>query len=613
MNVLIQISGFCTGIISFILIAVTYFNSVNKDIVKMFGVKTSDNKEDSFQPIRKTPAKNTAPKKSERDWHIETYLSSFTSISLARGYKHYKREMLIKVFKQNHSMGALFAVIVIISLLGLSFGREIPVFEIPAGASLMLLFTFYVMLASAFHTWVRGWSGTVFILIILIVNFIYKFDFFYSENRAYGMNYKNEKAEFSYRKLFEDDSRKDLKENDIDSTIEILNKWRLKNSTHSIINKKKPKLVIINTSGGGLRSTLWSFYSLQYADSVLQGELLKHTQLISGSSGGIIGASYLRELYLEYQEKKIKNYYDKTYTSNVSLDILNPIAFSIATNDLFFRVQKVKDGKNTYTKDRGYSFENTLNENTGFVLNKRLCDYQQPEANALIPMLIMAPTIINDGRKLLISSQHISYLTQNSIRGTVSIHPLVESIEFRRFFEKQDADNLKYTTALRMNSSFPYIAPIISLPSNPAIEVIDAGMRDNYGLDTTFKFLYTFRNWITTNTSGVIILQIRDRHKEFAIEENASKTVSGILGRPLGSFYGNLFNVQDFSQQQLVQYASLWFEGKIDFVDLEMNNDNRNHISLSWHLTNKEKKNIKESINSDENQEAIRRLDKLLN
>ena len=67
----------------------------------------------------------------------------------------------------------------------------------------------------------------------------------------------------------------------------------------------KPKLIIINTSGGGLRSALWTFYSLQYADSLLHGELLKHTELITGASGGMLGAAYLRELLLRKYDHKI--------------------------------------------------------------------------------------------------------------------------------------------------------------------------------------------------------------------------------------------------------------------------------------------------------------------
>ncbi|MBN8704192.1 MAG: patatin-like phospholipase family protein [Bacteroidetes bacterium] len=609
-KVFVDLSGFLLGLILFFVLSFTYFLKASKDIYRMFGVQKLDDTKAS-SAIRPQTIKNIV-KKNQRDWYVETYLATPFSIRLSRKYNHYKKGMLIKVFKQNHSVATVFELLAILSLLILGLFRDVPLFQIPAAASVILLFTAFIMLASAIHTFLRGWATTVTILFFVFLNLMYGINIFDSESKAYGLNYKTEKAEYTNAKLIEADSKKAMKQADINYTIEILNKWRLKNSVNSNIRQQKPKMILINTSGGGLRSTLWTTYSLLHIDSCLNGELLKHVQLITGSSGGMLGASYVRELYLRYQNKEIQNLYDPKYVSAISADILNPIAFSIATNDLFFRFQRFKDGEYNYSKDRGQAFETRVNENTKGILDKRLKDYLQPEKDAKVPMVVMAPTIVNDGRKLLISPQPISYLTQNSIRGTVSVHPLVESIEFSRFFEKQNAENLKYLSALRMNATFPYITPVVNLPSEPVIQVIDAGLRDNYGLETTFKFLYTFRNWITTNTSGVIVIQIRDKHKEDPIEESLPKSITGTLSQPLGSFYGNWFAIQDFNQNQLIEYASLWFDGKIDFIDLEMHNEKKKRISLSWHLTNREKKAVLESINLPQNQEEIRRLKYML-
>jgi len=92
------------------------------------------------------------------------------------------------------------------------------------------------------------------------------------------------------------------------------------------------------------------------------------------------------------------------------MDVLNPILFTMATNDIFIRYQRFTEGDYTYTIDRGYAFEKALNENTDNWLNKTLKDYVTDEYNSNVPMLIISPTIINDGRRLLISSQPISYL-----------------------------------------------------------------------------------------------------------------------------------------------------------------------------------------------------------
>ena len=56
-------------------------------------------------------------------------------------------------------------------------------------------------------------------------------------------------------------------------------------------------MVIVNTSGGGLRAMLWTMRCLQAADSVMNGSLMARTTMITGSSGGLIGATYYRQLY----------------------------------------------------------------------------------------------------------------------------------------------------------------------------------------------------------------------------------------------------------------------------------------------------------------------------
>jgi len=598
LEILNLILAFIAGISLFMFVSITYFFSTGKDLFKMFGVKSNEN-DNSLADI---------DKKEQRDWHVETYIAGLTKVRLARKFDHYEKAMLIKVFKQNHYTAASFEIFAIISLLVLGFFREIHVFMIPAGASVFLLFTMFLMLTSALYSWLRGWSTTVFILLICGLNFLFTMEPFNKRNKAYGLNYDGSKAEFSYKNLKQLDTDQTERENDVQNTIEILNKWRLKNSKNSILNESKPKLVLINTSGGGLRSTLWTFHVLQSAEKELQGQLLNHTALITGSSGGMVGAGFLRELYLRQKQGLIKDFYHDSLITNISKDILNPLAFTVAANDLFFRFQSFRDGKYEYSKDRAYAFECKLNENTARILDKRLKDYQKPESEAIIPMIVLAPTIINDGRKLIISSQPVSYLSQNNFNGNLTNRPLIQAIEFTKFFSEQDAMNLKFTSALRMNATFPYIMPIVSLPSKPAMEVMDAGIRDNYGMETTMKFLYTFRNWITSNTSGVVIIQIRDRHKEIPIEDNPPQTVMGDLSKPLGSFYGNTFNVQDFNQTQLLEYASSWFDGKIDVIDFQLRNEVPDNISLSWHLTNWEKQKVLKSIELPENQAAISKL-----
>jgi hypothetical protein len=292
-------------------------------------------------------------------------------------------------------------------------------------------------------------------------------------------------------------------------------------------------------------------------------------------------------------------------------DLLNPIAFYMATNDFFIRTKKYTYNEQTYIKDRGYAFEKQLLINTEYMLDKKLIDYKLPEANAQIPIMIFSPTIVNDGRRLLVSAQPISYLSNNNPNNNTFSQPITENIEFSRLFKNQGADNLKFSSTLRMSATFPYIMPNVTLPSEPQIDVLDAGMRDNFGALSTFKHIHTFKNWINENTNGVIIITIRDKSKDKLIENNPLKSIIESANSPLGSLYGNLFQIQDYNLDDMLQYLSADLSHPIDVIDFELESNN-NQISLSWHLTQKEKTNVLNSIHSKNNQKSIVRLTKLL-
>ena len=387
----------------------------------------------------------------------------------------------------------------------------------------------------------------------------------------------------------------------------ILENWKHKNK-----NIQKPKMIIVCTSGGGIRSSLWTLHVLSYLDSLTNGQFHKQTQLISGSSGGMLGAAYFRELCLQHENKKSVKTYGQNHLDNLAKDILNPIAFTIATNDIFIRYQSFEDGPYSYTKDRGYIFEKHFNINTDSILDKRLYDYIIPEQESKIPMMIFAPTITNDGRRLLISSQPVSYLTRVIGNGNKANDASYEFVEFRKMFAKQNALNLKFTSALRMSATFPYVMPMVTLPSNPQIEVMDAGIRDNYGIQVALKYLHEFKDWIRENTSGVIIIQIRDRQKEVPVKD-AGNTVARRLVRPMGNVLDNIFYMQDFENDQHVLYASEWLGSDLDILNFNLRKEEKkDNISLSWHLTRVEKRAILNSIHNPENEASVKRLLTLL-
>jgi hypothetical protein len=609
-QILIMLLGFIGGLLLFVMLSVFYFQRTNKDIYKLHGKSTQE----AIAKPRKSKRlvwRNPLLIKESRDWYVETYVGSYLKFKMVRPVNHYKREMIRSVFKQNHRNAAKFGLTALVSLVLLGLFQEYDLFMIPAGASVLLLFTMFLMLSSFLYGYFRGWASVVLILLFLTLNYFFKTDFTGTRNKAYGLNYNCQPAEYSYNTLSRFATDEEKHNADTAHQISILQKWKYVNLGYSLQSSTRPKLVFVNTSGGGLRSSLWTFYVLQYADSLSHGDLLKHIHLITGSSGGMIGAAYLRELYWQKQKEGALNIYSDSYIHNISKDILNPVAFSIATNELFLGIPKFTDGNYTYPKDRAYSYEKQLNENTSFLLDKRLADYIAPEQNAKIPMMIFAPSIANDGRQLLISSQPVSFLTRNIINCNLEI-PLTPAVEFTRLFDAQDAMNTKFTSVLRMNATFPYISPIVRLPSNPVIEVMDAGMIDNYGLFTTVKYIEVFKKWIEQETSGIIILQIRDKHKQRPIEENPNPTLIQSFTKPMNSFYGNIFSVQDFNQNRMLEMITDVIDVPIEVLNFELQNEKSDNISLSWHLTNREKEKVLNSIHDAENKKNLLKLMELL-
>jgi hypothetical protein len=617
-DMVVYIGGFLIGFTLFVMITLLYFFSTNKDIHRLFGIRVQEPAKEAKQvhllQKRIDSWKNPHLIKDSRDWYVETYLSGLFTVRLVRAVRHYKREMLRKVFMQNRHNAGVFSFITILSLLAMGFFREVPYLMIPAGASIFLLFTTFIILPVPLYSIFRGWAQLILIVLLLILNSFYQTKVFNNTNKAFGLNYETQPAVFSNERLKQFSCDEESFNSDASAMKQILNKWKKNNvEPEKDTSTKKPKLLIVCTSGGGLRSSLWTFFSLQYADSVLKGKLLKSAALITGSSGGMIGAAYLRECYLKSKFQK-KSLCQPEYIADVSKDILNSVSFSIATSDWFLSLQKIKYDNHVYNMDRGYAFEKRLNENLESVFsNRRLCDYTKLESEAVIPMMIFSPTIVNDGRKLIISSLPVSFLNKKSACSNLHTSLLHDGIEFTRFFKEQAADSILFTSVLRMSSTFPYITPIVSLPSQPAIEIMDAGMRDNYGMDVAFKYIFSFKDWIEENTSGVVLLQLRDRHKEFPIEENPPVTIMNALTRPIGSFYGNLFYMQDFSQSQTVEYLTSSVHFSVDVVDFELQNESHeNRISLSWHLTHQEKTRVMNSIRLPGNQQSIERLRTLL-
>lgn len=516
------------------------------------------------------------------------------------------------VFGSSHLAAVLLEVFTILLLLTAGMFRSATWLQIPAGASIFILFGLVLMIIGSISYWLRGWSISVFIILILLVNFLFTSGWLQKEYQVFGINYSKRVpyhnpriGAFANQRLVKRDSL---------STLQILNRWK----KHT--GQQKPRIIMVCCSGGGVRAATWTIRVLQYADSSLGSELMCHTSLMTGASGGLIGAAYFRELCLRNFTGEKVDYYSRRYVSNMARDLLNPLVFSLVSRDLLFRVGHFSDGRYLYEADRGLAFEQSLHRNLNGLLSRPLAHYRNPEREAIIPMMLIAPAIINDGRRLYISSQDISYMTRDlfSLPATPDVKP-VRGVEWSRYFEACDAGRLSFSSALRMNATFPYIMPSISLPTDPETIVMDGGLNDNFGVSDALKFASTFRDWINKETSGLVLVCIRDTPRERPSRASGRDSWFSRLMNPVGSVYSNWARNQDYNndlqaaflgKSMKVPVEMLHFQYLEDDDLLEKTDESKieNRASLSWHLTAFEKSSIESSILRRPNQLALDRL-----
>lgn len=609
-NVINLIISFLIGIIFFIFLSFLYFFPTNKDIFKISGKKKGyfEEKTSNIQTVLHKQSKwyNQFLAGNEDRYF---YIGKGARVKRSRSTEHYDIAILNKVFAQNQTNASFFEIALIISFLIIGFFKASPLFQVPAAVSLMLLLTIVLMVISSFYSWFKNWTYPILILSFITLNYLSKnTEAFRFQSYAFGLSYENDdKIEFSPTIIHDLCNDEVMMENDYQAYLKTLSAWKEKTAL------KKPKLFIVNTSGGGLRSALWTFSVLQKLDSLSENQFSSQVQMITGASGGMIGAAYYRDLLIDYHNGELDDLSLSKFRENIGKDLLNSVAFAISTSDIFFRFQRVNHFGHSYLKDRGFAFEQNLIQNLDGKLNTQLKDYLAAEQSSTIPTMIFTPTIINDGRRLIISSQGMSFLNKNEFNhAAAGIERVFENVDYQAFFHKTNANDIAFSSVLRMNATFPYILPIVTLPTDPPMLIMDAGIRDNYGTKTTVNYLKSLRNWLAENTSGVVLIKIRDTKKKLRGEEYRRLSLLNKMIIPFGNLYGNFPRVQDFDQDELLIAKIGGSKLPFEQVTFNLRESTDEVISLSWHLNKKEKRAIFQSLNSEANLLAFKRVLKIM-
>lgn len=604
MSILWMQLGYYLGFVILLLISFSYFFGVSSDLVKIIFAKiTNPSRIREFIPYDSLDAEQDTV-------NARSFISEKLIIASCEDSNPFNPRILGTILRRHHRnvVFATFASYIVLLLIGL-FAEE-PLLRIPAGAGFLLLFSIFIGFVGAFKYFMKSWETIGWVLFTVVLSVLVKNQIVDLRSPAYGINYdltgagmpiydyNNLKYTFTPERYAQDKKTEEAR----------LSKW----SRSSATDTTKPTLIVITTSGGGIRSAYWTFRALQYADSITGGKVFKNTVMFTGASGGMIGATYWRSVHDAYRLGLLDKEYHPKYQANIGKDILNAIIFSLASNDLISPFNKVNINGRSYPRDRGYAMEQEMMKNTDGLLDREIGYFHDREANGIIPQMIINGTIINDGRKLIISSQPTAYLTQPEY----SVHdntPTIDAVDFSTFFARQQALKLRLTTALRMNATFPLVLPVVKLPSKPYMNVMDAGLRDNFGMETANRYLYAMRGWIEKNADKVILLEVRDTRENEVVKISDENSLGKMLMDPLFVIQEKWEVFQSYDHTYFKDAAPYFLNNKLHIITLKYVPQGSTEMAeLNFHLTKKEQENIYNSISNPDVQAQLKKLSELL-
>ncbi len=414
----------------------------------------------------------------------------------------------------------------------------------------------------------------------------------------------------------------------------------------------KPPLVIISTSGGAYRAGFWVAKVLDQllhrnADGGDLEGLFDHVRLLTGASGGMVGSAYLaaaapdpcvsasqwspgveknlRDDIRTSRDSRLPNHKDipGEFKTKYPLDRdgLGPVAQQILQRDIprYFltplaKLTGLKDALVDWEKwkDRGWVLEEQWGR-----LTASFSDFETGEKAGWRPSLIFSPMVVETGQPLIISNLNSSHLAR------IDKDPNGLATELFNWFPYMQ-EQLKIRTAVRMNASFPYVSPAVSLPTTPARRVVDAGYYDNHGVSIAATWIQEphIWNWIKTNTSGVIFIQIRAFSSENEVKKEHKNTGFQWLFSPLEGVLSARSNGSRARNDQLIENL----QGRIDSEEIEKTGEKLDRVkfvhsfvfenragskdaSMSWYLPEHELKDMDAQFTVEKhNQDALKAL-----
>jgi hypothetical protein len=429
--------------------------------------------------------------------------------------------------------------------------------------------------------------------------------------------------------------------------IEKLENWKKLVAAGS----NKPKLAVVAVVGGANRAALWTAVVLTKFEELHRDlpHFSRHIRVITGASGGMVGACFYAASLRQGGGHGAPQ--QAPLSAGQVQDKIAGDHLTTVFHRAVFRDLPLLFWPFSYLGDRGQALEEAWKKNLAGALDIPFKELAQGEKEGWRPSLIVTPMLVEDGRQLIISNLFLPFLTENAgnfltgirspaqaattpaaadlprPRASKQAGPADEAyryslsgLEFFHLFPEA-WPTFKLSTAARMNASFPYVSPAVDLPTEPRRRVVDAGYYDNYGIKTAAAWIYHHKTWLEANTSGVVLIQIRDLASETRRlfpggdprdqdRWDWSRGIEWLTG-PLVGAASARESVMSFRNDEQVENLSDLFNasmGKGFFTTVVFSFGDE--IALNWYLGPDDVKAVKDSWDAPRNQEALNALKK---
>lgn len=360
--------------------------------------------------------------------------------------------------------------------------------------------------------------------------------------------------------------------------------WKQAISKRLEYQKSQTKtLVVVCASGGGIQASGWTTAVLTGLQKVIDTSFTQSIGWISAVSGGSVGTMYYLDRFSENGYPEV-NEFNQIFNS-ATADSLDAIGWGMAYPDLLRFIGLPFLVPNPL-EDRGKAveidWEGELKNPTA-----SLADWGQKVLDGILPIPIFNATLVEDGRRFLISPMTFPNPDNNPTYT-----------DFNTLYPEYD---LGITTSARLSATFPYVSPV-SRPNRKTrsiFHVADGGYVDNFGVATSVFLLEELLEDQSHGIQRVLFLQINAFPPPQTSNENPGS--QGWLMEVIGTL-ATLLNVRGPAQiaSNTVDIQLLkqkWQNRHIEIADFTIafpkEIDDKDPQPLSWQLTQEQKKAIK--------------------